>query len=353
MKPRAARTPEHVAAADGRLEPTDHVRFRRPEDVVQRIVGWYVHSVYRRFEGPGTVPYYCDPARVGHMAVNAQALARGEADALFRLLIVLAMYQSRRDVDVMRRQREMPARDARVMASAAHLAQRVASGRCELLRDAALFDAKCSVRRVFPAGHATCDFRPRTPCHVKQTTMAIGRMGDLGKYPTSAWLHVGRGGGLPAAYDAACRAHDDPGARASALVESIAGIYHVGRKLATMYVSALSTPELVPGLTPWAPAVGGSSLVIVDANVARVVDRLTPAGSPKTYSAREAWVRRVAATIHLEDFDPSLPSCSPRFVQQALYSFRSRANRAARHDRCATARNCPDCVVEVCPFQTP
>ena len=322
-----------------------------PAATVRRVVRWYVEHVYRRFEGPGTVPFYCDPVRVGHLAVDRAALARGEADALFRLLVVLAMYQSRRDVDIMRRQREMPARDAHAMASAPHLARAIAAGRCELLRDRARFDAECSVRRVFPGGYSTCAFRSRTPCHVKRTTMAIGRMGDLGKYPTSAWLHVGRDGGLPAVYAEVCRAHADPAARAAALVARISRVYHVGRKLATMFVSAVSAPELAPGLTPWALAVDGSSLVVVDANVARVVDRLAPSGAPKTYAARDAWVRGAAATVRLRDFDGALPPRSPRFVQQALYAFRSRANRAARGDPCATARTCPGCVVELCPFR--
>ena len=38
----------------------------------------------------------------------------------------------------------------------------------------------------------------------------------------------------------------------------------VGRKLATMFVSALSTPALAPGLTPWFPDIDGNELVVVD-----------------------------------------------------------------------------------------
>ena len=325
---------------------------RRDLSLVDRVVRWYLKCVYRRYEGPGTIPFYCDPARVGRLAVDRGALARGEADSLFRLFVVLAMYQSRRDVDVMRRQREMPARDADAIASAPHLSRAITRGRCELLRDADLFDAGCSVRRVFPAGDASCAFRPRTPCHVKRATMAIGRMGDFGKLPTSAWLHVGQADGLPGVYADVCRAHDDPALRASELVARISRSYRVGRKLATMFVSALSTPELAPGLSPWAPAVDGSSLIVVDANVARVVDLLNPRGRPTTYTAREAWVRQAASRVRLRRFDEALPDHSPRLVQQALYAYRSRSNRVTRHDPCASGAPCSECIVEVCPFRS-
>lgn len=341
-------TPRARTAAPGATQCS--TSSSRAKSAVHRIVAWYLKNVYGRFEGPGTVPYYCDSARVGHMAVDADALSRGDAGALFHLLVVLSMYQSRRDVDVMRRQREMPRREAQLLVSADALGRSAASVRCELLGDPARFDSECSVRRVFPSGHATCTLHPRTPCHVKRATMAIGRMGDLGKYPTSAWLHVGRDGGLPAAYEEACRAHAAPEARAAALVARLSGIYHIGRKLATMFVSAVSTPELAPGLAPWAPHVSGSSLVIVDANVSRVVDSLAPTGSVRTYAARETWVRVIASVVRLDRLDNRLPRFSPRFVQQALYSFRSRANRAARGDQCALTRTCADCVAELCPF---
>ena len=178
-----------------------------------------------------------------------------------------------------------------------------------------------------------------------------GSLDVISHNPTSAWLHVGRGGGLPAVYAEVRRTHADPAARAAALVARLSRVYHVGRKLATMFVSAVSTPELAPGLTPWFPSIDGSSLVVVDTNVARVVDRLAPSGASKTYAARDAWIRQAASTVRLRDLDGTLPARSPRFVQQALYAFRSRANRAARGDPCATARTCRACVVELCPFR--
>lgn len=311
-----------------------------PLAALHAIARWYRETVYGRFEGPGTVPFYCDRARVGHFAVDPAALGRGDGDALFRLFVVLAMYQSRRDVDIMRRQRETPARDAAGLATARTLGRRIAASPCELLRSAETFDAHCSVKRVFPSGRATCDHRPRTPCHVKDASRAIGRMGDLGKLSTSAWFHLGHGDGLPALYEEACATQPDPHARAQWLVARLAAVHRVGRKLATMFVSTVSTPELAPGLSPWAPAVGGAELVVVDTNLMAAVDRLHPDLAPKTYTAYDGFVRRAAGAV----------GWSPRLLQQALYAFRSRSNRAARGDPCAAARLCPSCVPAVCPF---
>lgn len=138
------------------------------------------------------------------------------------------------------------------------------------------------------------------------------------------------------------------------LVERFARVHRVGRKLATMFVSALSTPALVPGLTPWFPDVDGNQLVVVDTNVARAVDALRKPGAPKSYDARERWVREQAAQLDLRELHPDVPSYSPRLVQQALYAFCSRSNRVARGDACAArAVPCAGCAPRLCPFATP
>ena len=77
------------------------------------IVRWYADAVHGRLEGPGCRPFYCDPARVGAFAVEPETLARGDDAAVFQTIVTLAMYQSRRDVDVMMIQRTMRASAAR------------------------------------------------------------------------------------------------------------------------------------------------------------------------------------------------------------------------------------------------
>ena len=134
-------------------------------------------------------------------------------------------------------------------------------------------------------------------------------------------------------------------------MERFARVHRVGRKLATMFVSAMSTPALAPGLTPWFPDIDGNDLVVVDTNVARAVDVLREPGAPRTYDARERWVREQAAQLDLREFRPDLPRYSPRLVQQALYAFCSKSNRVAGGDACSKRGTaCPGCAPMICPF---
>lgn len=319
--------------------------------ILDGMVAWYAARVYGRVEGPGRAPFYCDPARVGRFAVEPAALARGDDRALFQLYVTLAMYQSRRDVDIMAIQRAMPGRSARAMVEPRRLAVAVDDARCAHLRSAEAFDAGCSVYRVEGGGATRCEERPRAWCHVKDATAAIGRMGDMGKLPTSAWLHLRDAGdhGFAALLARVTRAHAAPAARATALVAALARFYRVGDKLATMVVAALTVPELAPGLTPWHPAVDGHDLVIVDANVGRVIDALRPRGVG-TYAARAAWFRTHAGKVELRRHRADWPRRSPRLVQQAAYWFRSRSNRDAAGLGCEAAAAGARCDARLCPY---
>ncbi len=311
------------------------------------MVRWYATHVYGRVEGPGQRPFYCDAGRVGPFAVDPSALARGTEPALHNVVVALAMYQSRRDVDVMAIQRGMDRGEARRMTSPYHLRLAVATSRCTQLVDATTFDAGCDVRRELAAGRATCAHRPRTPCHVKDATMAIGRMGDMGMIPTSTWLHLRERGGFAGLLARATADGATPAAAADAMVGELAQLHRIGVKLATMIVSALATPALAPGVTPWAPALDGNHLVVVDANVMRVVDVLRPRG-PRTYAAYATWIRRQATRIDLRRVRPDWPATSPRLVQQAMYWFRSRANRTDVGLACDAP--CAGCVPRACAF---
>lgn len=325
------------------------VFLRAAREQLEAMVRWYASVAYGRWEGPGRRPFYCDPSRIGAFAVVQDALAAGREPALFRLLVTLAMYQSRRDVDIMAIQRGMRRAHASGLTARRRLSVVVEDGRCEHLGDPNRFDASCDVRRDFTRAVATCGHRPRTPCHVKDATLAIGRMGDMGKLPTSAWLHVQAAGGLRRIADEAAARAATPALAADLVVERLARIHRIGVKLATMYVSALATPALAPGLTPWWPRLDGNHLVVVDANVGRVIDALRPSGA-RSFAARAAWFRRVAATIDLRQIRRAWPRSSPRLVQQAVYLFRSRSNRIAAGDPCGVDGPCENCVARLCPF---
>jgi hypothetical protein len=174
----------------------------------------------------------------------------------------------------------------------------------------------------------------------------------MGKVPTSAWLHLWKNGRLQRELAAVLAADPDPAARAELLVERFATVYRVGRKLATMFVSALSTPSLYPGLTPWFPQIDGSALVVVDTHVAHMVDLLRRSAAETSYESRVTWIRERAARINLQAFHRHLPSYGARLVQQAIYVFRSKSNRVARGDQCQKTGPCSDCPGRGCPFAT-
>ena len=316
-----------------------------PHEQLASVVLWFFDA-----EQPtGRAPFYCDPDRVGPFAVAPDQLAAGDDAAVFRLFVTLSMYQALRDVVIMRQQRSLPQASMRVVADVAFVKRSIARHECPMLRLADAFEKGCDVSKVGEV--VDCGTCPGAACHVKDATVVFNRMGDMGKLPTSAWLQLWRAGGVREALASVCREEDSPTKRAALLVERFARVHRVGRKLATMFVSALSTPALAPGLTPWFPEIDGNDLVVVDTNVARAVDALREPDAPRTYDARERWVREQAAQLDLREFRPDLPSYSPRLIQQALYAFCSRSNRVAQGRACAgDTAPCPTCAPALCPF---
>lgn len=306
---------------------------------------WYFA---RRCGGVRTVPFYCDVAQVGAFAVAPDELTVG-TDAIFRLFVTLSMYQALRDVTIMRQQRSLSLRSMRVVADVATVKRLISRHPCPTLGSVEAFEHGCDVAK--DGDDIDCGPCPDVACHVKDATRVFNRMGDMGKLPTSAWLRLWRGGGVQALLEEVCREEPSPTKRAALLVERFAAVHRVGRKLATMFVSALSTPALAPGLTPWFPDIDGNELVVVDTNVARAVDALRATGAAKTYDARERWVREQAARIDLRVFQPGLPAYAPRLVQEALYAFCSKSNRVARGEACAErGAPCATCAPTLCPF---
>lgn len=316
----------------------------RARQEVESIVRWYFDE--RRVEG---VPFYCDPTRIGAFAVEPDELAAGTDAAIFQLFITLSMYQALRDVVIMSQQRSTPRTSARVVADVAMVKQARLRNACRTLDSVEAFEQRCDVAK--DGDDIDCGICPGLACHVKDATRVFNRMGDMGKLPTSAWLRLWRDGGVQLLLDEVCRVETSPTKRAALLVKQVAAVHRVGRKLATLFVSALSTPALAPGLTPWFPKVDGNELVVVDTNVARAVDAFRAPNTAKTYDARERWVREQAARIDLRAFRSDLPAHSPRLVQEALYSFCSKSNRIARGNGCAgRSTPCAACAPTVCPF---
>jgi hypothetical protein len=317
-------------------------------EAVLPIIRWYFTRIYGQLEGPGAIPFYCDPSKVGQFALRPNDLINQNEGALFRLFVGMAMFQARRDVVIMQRQLTMPRSSVQTLASSAFIGRTITASACSKLRSADVFDRGCDVAKE--GTNIDCRVRPGAPCHVKDSTVAFNRMGDMGKLPTSAWLHLRQGFGLRAMVSTIASEYEGPVRRATILVERLRQVHRVGRKLATMFVGALSTPYLAPGLTPWFPVLDGNELVVVDTNVAAAIAGL---GGPRanSYDACERWIRERAATIDLQSICPDVPSYSPRLLQQALYRFCSKSNRVASHDPCVGRQApCRTCAPEVCPF---
>lgn len=318
---------------------------RPPREQLACVLRWFLDAEQRSTR----LPFYCDPDRIGAFAVAPDELASGGDAAIFRLFVTLSMYQALRDVVIMRQQQSLPRASMRVVADAAFVKRSIARHECPVLCTADAFEEGCDVAKVSEV--VDCGKCPGTACHVKDATAVFNRMGDMGKLPTSAWLRLWKDSGIRTVLAEVCRGEGSPTKRAALLVEGFAQVHRVGRKLATMFVSALSTPVLAPGLTPWFPEVDGNDLVVVDTNVARAVDTLREPGAPKTYDARANWVREQASQVDLREFQPDLPSYSPRLVQQALYAFCSKSNRVSHGDACARrSAPCPSCTPALCPF---
>ncbi len=233
-----------MAATSSNTEsPHPDLESRFAAAALRGALAWYFDRVYGRLEGPGVLPFYCDPNRVGHFAVRPSALAAGDPTALFRLFVALTMFQARRDVVIMRQQASMSREHSQYLLSPAVIGRQALRAHCDLFDSAERFDSACAVEKH--GSLVDCAYRPGAPCHVKDATVLLNRMGDMGKLPTSAWLHAWKGGRLKRLLRQVIAAEPDPQQRAARLVEHFAQIYRVGVKLATMFVWEVPARNLV------------------------------------------------------------------------------------------------------------
>jgi hypothetical protein len=314
---------------------------------VAQVVRWYFEHEYSTWDG--RVPFYCDEATVGWFAVPSRGLAEGTEEAIFRLFVLMSMYQALRDEVIRKRQRTLQRSEVMALVDLGSLRRSIFRHNCPAFSSSKTFESNCDVRK--DGRIVDCARCPGARCHVKDATKAFNRMGDMGKLPSSAWFRVWKEGGSRKVLAEVCHEEQSPTKRAELLVERFACVHRVGRKLATLFVSALSTPALAQGLTPWFPEVDGNELVVVDTNVGQAVDAMRPAGASRSYDARVAWVRDQAAHINLRELHPGVPDYSPRLVQQALYAFCSKSNRLVHRDPCVMAPGlCEECAPLLCPF---
>lgn len=319
------------------------------------VVRWYLEHHFRRPSDPGVLEMFCDPSRVGAFAVDRRALRAGDGRALFRLLVATAMFQRRQDVQILRILQGMGASDADEISDAAQLLALVDDGGCAHMRTTLALAEECDLDKDPRTRLGCCNANPKVACHLKRHTVLLKRYGHFGKVPTSIALMVREAGAedLSALRRLVMRRARDPLARAQELERELSRAWRVNQKIASMFLSMVTNPDLSRGLAPWSRGIDWTYYVVIDSNVDLFLASIRYQGNG-TYDARRDFLRELARGIDLTEFDGALQPYNPRLVQQAMYLFMSTANRRAAEADCmhrspASCATCPSIVQRRCP----
>jgi hypothetical protein len=320
--------------------------------VTRAVVAWYLETHRGGGGDTGLPAMFMDPVRVGAFAVAPDDFARGEPAALFRLLVACAMFQRLRDQQVLRILREMPTREATEIRSASRLFALADGSTCSFTKTTTALREGCDLSKD-ERGNGCCSVAPTVPCHLKRHTVAMKRYGHFGKVPTSIALALREAGAdtLDALYREVLRTHRTRLARAIALEKALCNAWRVHQKIASMFLSIVSNPDLSTN-PPWTAGLDWSYFVVIDSNVDLFLASIGYVG-PKTYDARREFVSELARGINLRAFDRRLRDYNPRLVQQALYMFMSGANRQNASNDCmhstpSCCDRCPAPLTERC-----
>lgn len=319
---------------------------------------WYLRQHFGRPSDPGVVEMFCDPARVGSFAVDRCAVQAGDSRALFRLLIATAMFQRRQDVQILRILQGIGATDAVELSDAERLLALVDGSECTHLRTTRLLVEACDLEKDPRTREGCCSANPGIACHLKRHTVLLKRYGHFGKVPTSIALMVRESGAedLSGLRRLVMEREQDPLVRAQALEQELSRAWRVSQKIASMFLSMITNPDLSRGLAPWTSGIDWTYYVVIDSNVDLYLASIGYGGTG-TYDARRDFVRELARRIDLTEFDDRLQPYNPRLVQQAMYLFMSSANRRAAPTDCmhvgaAGCAACPRALRRQCPVES-
>ncbi len=300
---------------------------------------------------------FFDRTRVGSFAVKKSAVRAGHGDSLFRVLVATTMFQRRQDVQVLRILRGMLRSDVRELTTPRRLLALVDASKCRHLRSTEALHDKCDLAKHAVTRAGCCEANADYQCHLKRHTVLLKRYGHFGKVPTSVALVLREAGvrDLTALRRGILRETRDPGIRARLLEAALSRAWRINQKIASMYLSAVSNPDLSVGAAPWAAGIDWTYFVVVDSNVDLFLKSIGYRGS-HAYDARREFVRALAARIDLRVLRRRLHAFNPRLVQQAMYLFMSATNRRASPIDCMYAPRsaCPKCPAvlrERCPVR--
>lgn len=328
---------------------------RQQYSVARAVTSWYLDTYYLTAEDVGVPAMFCREDRVGHFAVDARALAAGEGEALFRLLVTMTMFQRRSDRQIMRVLRGISKSHAGEMTSSVALLDLADNIDCLNARDLDSLKERCNLAKDPSTNRGICAVRPDMPCHLKLHTELLKRYGHFGKVPTSAALTL-RANGVTSLAELKHRVWETiehPVERAVALEKAISRAWRVSEKIAAMFLSAVSNRDLSGDLAPWAEGIDSCHFVVIDSNVNLFLEATGYSG-PMTYSARRQFIQTLARRVPLDEYRYGLQRYNPRLVQQALYMFMSESNRRASERDCSHSvpKSCESCPRELslhCP----
>lgn len=332
---------------------------RSQYSATRAVVSWYLETYYQTEQDVGVPAMFCREDRVGHFAVDAQALAKGDGDALFRLLVTMTMFQRRSDLQIMRVLRGMSARSAHEMTTSSSLLELVDSVDCPHIQRLEMLKSRCDLAKDPASKRGLCAARPQTTCHLKRHTELMKRYGHFGKMPTSVALVLRE-------HNVTCLASlreqlwetiSTPRDRALALERALSGAWRVSDKIAAMFLSAVSNRALSGELAPWHEGVDTDHFIVIDSNVDLFLKSIGYSGA-MTYAARRQFIQMLARRVPLDEYWPGLRRYNPRLVQQALYMFMSESNRRASEQDCshsapASCEVCPTPLARHCSRRRP
>lgn len=317
------------------------------------VVRWYLQNYRGTTADLGLLPMYFSESFVGAFSVTPRDVRRGEPTALFRMLVVTTMFQRLRDALVFKILRGISTADAHDLTTQAQLLEDARACGCPHLANAAVLAEHCDLTKK--NGKGICAAEPTRACPLKTHTVLLKRYGHFGKMPTSAALAVHEhGGNLRDLVRSVCSASKEHSARAELMLERLKTVWRISDKIGSMFLSALTNPDLNGGIAPWSKQLDGSHFVVVDSNVDLFLAAVGYRGTG-TYSARRAFVQALAKEIDLREFDSHLTGYNPRLIQQAMYIFMGRSNRRENPLDCSfTAGACVTCpkqVRNICPLR--
>ncbi len=320
------------------------------------IVSWYLRYVWKQPHDGGLFPWLSNRDLLGDMAVEQQAVGKGDDRALFHALITLAMFQRLRDTYVARILRSIPKADAEELTSSSQLYQLAKASGCVHSGTQEGLLKVCDLAKEKETRLATCSANPTCDCHLKRHTTLLRRYGHFGKIPTSAALALFEAweGSLSALHVRVLREHDSPLDRARALEAEISRVWRVNKKVASMFLSVVSAPDLGLETPPWQEGIDWSWFLPIDVNIDKFLFSMGWAG-PWSYDARRQAVLSLSRKVALSRIHSGLRDYNPRLVLQAINRFMSSSNRREAATDCShlapvSCATCPPALRGLCPF---